>query len=39
MLATMTNGANDTTGVSAFGRMCRNMIFGSDTPVAIAAPT
>ncbi len=30
MLATITNGANETTGVSAFGRMCRNMIFGSD---------
>ena len=28
MLATITNGANDTTGVSAFGRMCRNMIVG-----------
>ena len=33
MLATMVNGANETTGVSAFGRMCPNMIAGSDTPV------
>ena len=39
MLATMVNGANDTTGVSAFGRMWRNMIDGSETPTAMAAPT
>ena len=28
MLATISNGANETTGVSAFGRMCRNMMPG-----------
>ena len=39
MFATIVNGANETTGVSAFGRMWRNMIAGSETPVTIAAPT
>jgi hypothetical protein len=32
-------GMNDTTGVSAFGRMCLKMMPGSDTPAVIAAPT
>ena len=39
MFATIVKGANDTTGVRAFGRMCRNMIAGSDTPVTMAAAT
>ena len=38
MLATIVKGANDTTGVNALGRMCRNMIARSDTPDPIAAP-
>ena len=39
MLATMMNGMKDTTGVSAFGRMCLKMMPPSETPVVMAAPT
>ena len=39
MFATITNGANDTTGVSAFGRMWRRMITRSRSPFDHAVRT
>ena len=37
ILATTANGANEITGVKAFGSMCLNMIVASVQPIALAA--